>query len=166
MDLLTPGIGLIFWQLLIFGILFLFLSKYAWGPITKSLKEREKFISDSIKSAEKAEKELEKLNDKNKELVKEARKEREKILLEAKSISNSIKNTAKEEASKIADKMIDDAKKMIEGEKMSAIKEVKVLVASLSLDIAEKVIQKNLKNESSQQKLVSDLIDKIKIEKN
>ena len=166
MDLLTPGIGLIFWQLLIFGILFLFLSKYAWGPITKSLKEREKFISDSIKSAEKAEKELEKLNDKNKELIKEARKEREKILLEAKSISNSIKNTAKEEASKITDKMIDDAKKMIEGEKMSAIKEVKVLVASLSLDIAEKVIQKNLKNESSQQKLVSDLIDKIKIEKN
>tara|TARA_B100000700_G_scaffold50009_1_gene53050 strand:- start:5394 stop:5894 length:501 start_codon:yes stop_codon:yes gene_type:complete len=166
MDLLTPGVGLIFWQLLIFGILFLFLSKYAWGPITKSLKEREKFISDSIKSAEKAEKELEKLNDKNKELIKEARKEREKILLEAKSISNSIKNTAKEEASKITDKMIDDAKKMIEGEKMSAIKEVKVLVASLSLDIAEKVIQKNLKNESSQQKLVSDLIDKIKIEKN
>tara|TARA_B100000941_G_scaffold17126_1_gene10348 strand:+ start:114 stop:614 length:501 start_codon:yes stop_codon:yes gene_type:complete len=166
MDLLTPGVGLIFWQLLIFGILFLFLSKYAWGPITKSLKEREKFISDSIKSAEKAEKELEKLNDKNKELVKEARKEREKILLEAKSISNSIKNTAKEEASKITDKMIDDAKKMIEGEKMSAIKEVKVLVASLSLDIAEKVIKKNLKNESSQQKLVSDLIDKIKIEKN
>ena len=166
MDLLTPGIGLIFWQLLIFGILFLFLSKYAWGPITKSLKEREKFISDSIKSAEKAEKELEKLNDKNKELVKEARKEREKILLEAKSISNSIKNTAKKEASKIADKMIDDAKKMIEGEKVSAIKEVKVLVASLSLDIAEKVIQKNLKNESSQQKLVSDLIDKIKIKKN
>ena len=165
MDLLTPGVGLIFWQLLIFGILFLFLSKYAWGPITKSLKEREKFISDSIKSAEKAEKELEKLNDKNKELVKEARKEREKILFEAKSISNSIKNTAKEEASKITDKMIDDAKKMIEGEKMSAIKEVKVLVASLSLDIAEKVIQKNLKNESSQQKLVSDLIDKIKIEK-
>ena len=166
MDLLTPGVGLIFWQLLIFGILFLFLSKYAWGPITKSLKEREKFISDSIKSAEKAEKELEKLNDKNKELVKEARKEREKILLEAKSISNSIKNTAKEEASKITDKMIDDAKKMIEGEKVSAIKEVKVLVASLSLDIAEKVIQKNLKNESSQQKLVSDLIDKIKIKKN
>ena len=166
MDLLTPGVGLIFWQLLIFGILFLFLSKYAWGPITKSLKEREKFISDSIKSAEKAEKELEKLNDKNKELVKEARKEREKILLEAKSISNSIKNTAKEDASKITDKMIDDAKKLIEGEKMSAIKEVKVLVASLSLDIAEKVIQKNLKNESSQQKLVSDLIDKIKIEKN
>ena len=166
MDLLTPGVGLIFWQLLIFGILFLFLSKYAWGPITKSLKDREKFISDSIKSAETAEKELEKLNEKNKELVKEARIEREKILLEAKSISNSIKNSAKDEASKITDKMIDDAKKMIEAEKMSAIKEVKVLVASLSLEIAEKVIEENLKNESSQKKLVSDLIDKIKIEKN
>ena len=166
MDLLTPGLGLVFWQLLIFGLLFFFLSKYAWGPITKSLKEREKFISDSIKSAEIAEKELEKLNEKNKELVKEARKEREKILLDAKSISNSIKNLAKEDASKITDKMIDDAKKMIESEKMSAIKEVKVLVASLSLEIAEKVIEENLKNESSQKKLVSDLIDKIKIDKN
>ena len=154
MDLLTPGVGLIFWQLLIFGLLFLFLSKYAWGPITKSLKEREKFISDSIKSAEIAEKELEKLNEKNKELVKEARKEREKILLEAKSISNSIKNLAKEDASKITDKMIDDAKKMIESEKMSAIKEVKVLVASLSLEIAEKVIEKNLKNESERSLLL------------
>ena len=75
-------------------------------------------------------------------------------------------NVLADEASKITDKMIDDAKKMIEVEKMSAIKEVKVLVASLSLEIAEKVIEENLKNESSQKKLVSDLIDKIKIDKN
>ena len=116
MELLTPGIGLIFWQGVIFLLLLFVLTKYAWKPITDSLKEREKFISDSIKSAELAEKELEKLNEKNKELVKEARKEREKILLEAKSISNSIKNLAKEDASKITDKMIDDAKKMIESD--------------------------------------------------
>ena len=79
MDLLTPGVGLIFWQLLIFGLLFLFLSKYAWGPITKSLKDREKFISDSIKSAEIAEKELEKLNEKTKSLSKRLEKKEKKF---------------------------------------------------------------------------------------
>ena len=76
MDLLTPGIGLIFWQLLIFGLLFLFLSKYAWKPITNSLREREKFISNSLKSAQEAEEKLEDLNKKNEALLKEARKER------------------------------------------------------------------------------------------
>ncbi len=166
MDLLTPGIGLIFWQLFIFGLLFLFLSKYAWKPIINSLREREKFISNSLKSAQEAEEKLEDLNKKNEALLKEARKEREKILLEAKSISNSIKNKAKNEASKITDKMIEDAKSFIEGEKRSAMKEVKVLVASLSLEIAEKILRKNLKNNSSQQEIIDDLLNNLKIEKN
>ena len=163
MDLLIPGSGLIFWQLLIFGLLFLILTKYAWKPITNSLREREEFIRNSIQTAEKAEKELKKIQEKNNELLKEARKEREKILVEAKSISNSIKNEAKKQASKISDKMIDDAKKMIEVEKQSAMKEVKILVASLSVDIAEKILQKNLKGESLQQQLVDELLDNINI---
>ena len=163
MDLLVPGSGLIFWQLLIFGLLFLILTKYAWKPITSSLREREEFIRNSIQTAEKAEKELKKLQERNNELLKEARKERKKILVEAKSISNSIKNEAKKQASKISDKMIDDAKKMIEVEKQSAMKEVKILVASLSIDIAEKILKKNLKGESLQQKLVDELLDNINI---
>jgi len=163
MDLLIPSSGLIFWQLLIFGLLFLILTKYAWKPITNSLREREEFIRNSIQTAEKAEKELKKIQEKNNELLKEARKEREKILVEAKSISNSIKNEAKKQASKISDKMIDDAKKMIEVEKQSAMKEVKILVASLSVDIAEKILQKNLKGESLQQQLVDELLDNINI---
>jgi len=166
MDLLTPGIGLIFWQLFIFGLLFLFLSKYAWKPIINSLREREKFISNSLKSAQEAEEKLEDLNKKNEALLKEARKEREKILLEAKSISNSIKNKAKNEASKITDKMIEEAKSLIDVEKQSAMKEVKVLVASLSLEIAEKILEKNLKNNSSQQEIIDGLLNNLKIEKN
>ena len=55
MELLTPGTGLLFWQAVIFFILFLVLSKYAWKPITESLREREKFIEDSLDSAKKAE---------------------------------------------------------------------------------------------------------------
>ena len=80
MDLLTPGTGLIFWQLLIFSILFLVLSKYAWKPITQSLKDREKFIEDSLESAKKAEEELINIQKKNEDLLADARKERENFI--------------------------------------------------------------------------------------
>ena len=86
MDLLTPGTGLIFWQLVIFATLFVVLTKYAWKPITQSLKEREKFIEDSLESAKKAEEELINIQKKNEEVLSEARKERENILMEAKNI--------------------------------------------------------------------------------
>ena len=91
MELLTPGTGLLFWQVIIFLTLLLVLSKYAWKPITESLKEREKFIEDSLDSAKKAEEELVNIQKKNEELLSEARKEREKILAEAKKLSNSKK---------------------------------------------------------------------------
>lgn len=77
MELLTPGTGLLFWQVIIFLTLLLVLSKYAWKPITESLKEREKFIEDSLDSAKKAEEELVNIQKKNEELLSEARKERE-----------------------------------------------------------------------------------------
>ena len=80
MYLLTPGIGLIFWQGVIFLLLLFVLTKYAWKPITDSLKEREKFIEDSLDSAKKAEEELVNIQKKNEDLLSEARKEREKIL--------------------------------------------------------------------------------------
>ena len=80
MELLTPGIGLIFWQGVIFLLLLFVLTKYAWKPITDSLKEREKFIEDSLDSAKKAEEELVNIQKKNEDLLSEARKEREKIL--------------------------------------------------------------------------------------
>ena len=74
MELLTPGTGLLFWQIIIFLILLFILSKYAWKPITDSLKEREKFIEDSLESAKKAEEELVNIQNKNEELIAEARK--------------------------------------------------------------------------------------------
>ena len=81
MDLLTPGSGLIFWQLLIFAILLFVLAKFAWKPIIKSLKEREKFIRDSINSAKKAEEDLININKNSEELLSKARKEREQIII-------------------------------------------------------------------------------------
>ena len=77
MELLTPGTGLVFWQVVIFLSTLLVLSKFAWKPIMNSLKAREKFIEDSLESAKKAEQELVSIQSKNEDLLIEARKERE-----------------------------------------------------------------------------------------
>ena len=94
MELLTPGTGLLFWQVVIFLSTLLVLSKFAWKPIMKSLKAREKFINDSLESAKKAEEELVSIQSKNEELIAKARKERETILSDAKKLSNSMKDEA------------------------------------------------------------------------
>ena len=94
-------------------------------------------------------------------MLTEARKEREKILSEAKKLSNSMKDDAKSNAKDMADKIIEDAKKVIEAEKNKAMNDVKNNLAELSIDIAERIIKKDLSSDSSQKKYVEDLINEI-----
>ena len=94
MELLTPGTGLIIWQLIIFLLLFFLLAKLAWKPIINSLKERDQSIQDALDTAEKARLEMSKLKADNENLLKLAREEREKILRDAREASNRIKDEA------------------------------------------------------------------------
>ncbi len=163
MDLVTPGLGLFFWSGVTFLIVLAFLSVFVWRPIMSALRVREDFINDSLQSAEKAKTEMEKLQADNSKLLQEARLERDKILKEATEVANKIKEDAKEETAKISDKMLADAKASIESEKQAALGEVKVLVASLSIEIAEKVLKKNLSSDADQKQLVDGLIQDIKV---
>src|SRR4051812_17642906 len=144
MELLTPGTGLIIWQLIVFVLLFLLLSKLAWKPIISSLNEREQSIQSALDTAEKARLEMSQLKSDNEKLLKEAREERDRILREAREVSNRMKDEAKQDAKKSADKIVEDARAAITIEKQAALKEIKVQVALFSLDIAEKLIKKNL----------------------
>ena len=161
MELLTPGTGLLFWQVVIFLSTLLVLSKFAWKPIMTSLKERAKFIEASLESAKKAEEELISIQIKNDDLLSEARKEREKIISEAKKLTDSMKDDAKQNAKEMADKIISDAKNVIDAEKDKAMIDVKNTLAELSIDIAEKIIKKDLSKDSSQKKYVDELIKEI-----
>jgi len=163
MELLTPGIGLIFWQTLVFSIVIIILLVFVWRPVTDALKSREGFIRDSLEAAENAKKEMAQLKDDNEYLLQEARIERDKIVSEAATIANQIKEDAKSETSKITAKMIEDARASINTEKNAALAEVKDLVASLSIDIAEKVLRKTLEDKKAQEALVKDLIKDIKV---
>jgi F-type H+-transporting ATPase subunit b len=163
MELLTPGTGLIIWQTFVFILLFILLSKLAWKPILSSLKERESSIQNALDTADKARAEMAKLTADNEVLLKHAREERDKILREAREASNRLKDEAHAEAKRTADKIVDDARVAINIEKQAAMKEVRVQVALFSLQVAEKLMKKNLAGDKEQKDLVEGYIKDLKL---
>jgi len=163
MELLTPGSGLIIWQLIIFVALFIFLAKFAWKPILSSLKERETSIQQALDTAEQAKQEIALLKADNEKLLKEAREERERIMREAREAATRMKDEAVLDAKKNAEKIIDDARNAINIEKQAALKEVKVQVALFSLEIAEKLMKKTLSSDKAQRDLVESYINELKL---
>lgn len=163
MELLTPGTGLIIWQAIIFIALFFLLSKLAWKPIVASLKEREESIQSALDAAEKAKIEMASLKSDNEKLLKEAREERDKILREAREAANRFHDEARAAAKKNADRIIEDAKAVIHTEKAAALRDVKAQVAMFSLNIAEKLIKKNLSDDKAQKELTDAFIKDLKL---
>ncbi len=150
--------GLFFWQILIFvGLIFL-LKKYAWGPILKSVNDREEGIKNALESAEDARKEMQNLQADNERILNEARAERDGMLKEARQLKESMISDAKEEAQAEADKIVKQAQVTIEGEKKAAIAELKNQVAGLSVEIAEKMVRKELSNNDKQLELVESML--------
>ena len=157
------SLGLFFWQSLIFiGLIFL-LRKFAWKPILVAVNDRETSIKDALISAEAARTEMENLQSDNQRILKEARAEKESLLKEARTLSSEIINTAKEEAQGEAQKIIFQAQETIQNEKRSAVKELRVQVGSIAIDIAEKIIQKELDNKEKQLQLIDQLLKETKL---
>ena len=158
MELLTPGLGLIFWQLVGFLALLFILGKFAWRPILEALNERESSIEDALAAAEKAKAEMAQLKSENEQLLAEARKEREMMLKEANAVATKIREEAREEASKESARIVEDARASIEIQKQAALAEVKHQVADLSLTIAEKILREKLDDSQKQKDYVATLI--------
>lgn len=163
MELLTPGSGLLFWQIVVFAALFFLLSKMAWKPILSSLKERETSIQTALDSAEKAKAEMASLKSDNEKLLKQAREERDHILRDAREAANRMHDQAQADAKKNADRIIQDAKAVINIEKQAALRDVRAQVAQFSLEVAEKLIKKTLANDKAQKDLVESFIKELKL---
>ena len=163
MELLTPGSGLIIWQIFIFLLLIILLGKLAWKPILGSLKEREQSIQHALDAAEQAKKEMANLKADNEKLLREAREERDKILKVAREAANQMHDQAQVDAKKTADKIIEDAKAVIQTEKNAALRDVKAQVAAFSLEVAEKLIKKNLADDKAQKDLAETFIKELKL---
>ena len=152
------SVGLFFWQSLLFIALILLLKKFAWGPILTAVEEREDGIKDALEAAEKAKTEMQALNADNERILAEARIERDALLKEAREIKDGIVHNAKELANTEADKILTTAKDQINNEKMKAMTELKNTVATLSIDIAEKVLRSELTDKKKQEDLVANAL--------
>jgi F-type H+-transporting ATPase subunit b len=161
--LLNPNPGLVIWQLIVFGILVFILRKFAWNPIINGLKEREGEIEGALKMAEETRAEMAKLKADNDKLVAEARRERDEIVKEAKEAANRLIAEAKADAQTQSAKILEDARATIAHEKEVMIASVKQDVANLSIEIAEKILRKELSDKAAQQSYVSALVADAKL---
>jgi len=151
--------GLFIMQTVILLVLIFLMVKFAWKPIIGSLNDREEGIKNALDAAERARNEMENLQADNQKLLQEARMERESMLKEARDLKNKMIEDAKGEAQEQANKIIKQAQVTIESEKKAAISELKAQVASLSIEIAEKVVREELSNKDKQTKLVDSMLD-------
>jgi len=163
MELVTPGIGLIFWQTVTFIIVLFLLSKFAWKPIMASLRQREDSIESALRMADQAKLEMQALKADNEKLLQEARIERDRILREASEAGNAIVEQAKSRANEEGTRMVANARQAIENEKKAALTEVKNTAAALSIEIAERILKRELANPQAQQALVNDYIKEVNL---
>jgi len=163
MDLLTPELGLFVWTLVAFLAVFFILKKFAWKPILKTLSERETGIAQSIASAERMKQEMGQMQAENEKLMQQAREERTAMLKEAKEMKDRIVNEAKDQAKTEANKIIADAQQQIQQQKMAALTEVKNEIGHLAVEVAEKVLRKQLATADAQNDYAKMLAEDIKL---
>jgi len=163
MRLLTPELGLLFWTLLAFLIVFFVLRKFAWGPILNSLDQREKNIAGSLETAERVKREMAQLKNENEQLMAQAREERSAMLKEARETKDRIVAEAKEQAKVEANKIIIDAQHQINAQKMAALTDVKNQVGKMVVEVTEKVLRRQLATKDAQEQHIQGLIEDIKL---
>lgn len=160
-SLVTPAIGLLFWMVVTFLIILFILKKFAWKPILSMIKEREEGISKALKSADDALETMRELKSSNEKILAEARAEKDAMLKDARETKDAIINEAKVKAKQEADKLVMQARETITTEKLAAIAELKAQVATLSIDIAEKILKDHLSNDEKQKTLVNNLVKEV-----
>jgi len=165
-SLTSPAIGTIFWAVLIFSIFFLILTKFAWKPILSALRQRDDMIKGSLEAAEQARKDMLQLQSDNEAVLRKAREEREDILREARDVRDKLIAEAKGRATQEAAKIVENAKAGIEREKTKALSEIHDQLATLSVEIASKLLGEKLSRTGEQEKLINKYLEDINLNKN
>jgi F-type H+-transporting ATPase subunit b len=161
MNLITPEFGLLFWQTITFLVLLLLLGRFAWKPIMSSLREREETIEGALRSAELARQEMTKLRADNERLLDEARAERDAMMRKAQQTADAIVEEAKNKAAAESNRIVESARAAILSERQAAIDDIRRQVATLSVDIAEKVIRRQINGDTQQRQLVDQFVKDI-----
>lgn len=163
MELINPGIGLLFWMLVAFGILLFILGKFVWPPVLRALHEREESIEQSLHQAEQARDEMKALLFNNEKLRIEAEEERDKLIRDARQVREKLIEEARVKATQETDRLIENARERIHFEKMAAMTELKNQIAILSIEIAERVLERELSDPKMQKELVEKSVEQLNL---
>ena len=159
--ILTPDLGLLFWMLLAFAVVFFVLAKYGFPAIINMVDERKKYIDDSLKKAHEASERLENIKQESEAILQDAREKQAQILREAAESRDAIVEQAQGKAREEGARLLDDARVAIEQEKKAAIADIRKQVATLSVEVAEKILRKNLSGDQAQMDLIERMLDDV-----
>ena len=165
MDLLIPSTGLLFWMSLTFFVVLFILWKFGFPVITNMVAERKAFIDDSLRKAHEANERLANIQKEGESILQEAREKQAQILKEAAETREAIVEQAQEKARQEGARLLEDARVAIEQEKKAAVADIRKQVATLSVEIAEKVLRANLKDDASQMALIDRMLDDVSKDK-
>ncbi len=161
MELLTPDFGTFFWMLVSFIIVLAILAKFGFPALVNMVNERKQYIDDSLKSAREANEKLSHIKEESESILVEARKEQARILKEAMETRTQIVNEAKDKAKAEGGRLLEEARKQIQKEKEDAIRDIRKQVAELSVEVAEKVLRKQLSSEMEQNGMIERMLDEV-----
>ena len=159
MSLITPDFGLLFWMVVIFGIVFFLLAKFGFPVITNAVQKRSDHIAESLQAADQAREQLAGMAEEHARMIEETRLEQSRILKEASEAREAIIAKAKEEASAEAAKLLEHAKVEIAAERESAIRDIRRQVAMISVEVAEKIVRKDLEGEDGQLSMIDRMVE-------
>lgn len=162
-SILTPDLGLLFWMLGAFIVVYLVLARYAMPVIVSAVEKRSEHINDSLKKAEEAAVRLANIHKEGESILQQARQQQAQILKEAAETRDSIIAQAKDKARVEASRMLEDARSEIESEKQAALREIRHEMAELSVKVAEKVLYKELNSDAKQMETIDRLLDEVSV---
>ena len=161
--LVLPDIGLVFWNTIAFLILLIVLGKFAWKPMLKAIAERESGIEEALLRADKMKAEIAAMQNENEALLAKAREERAGMIKDAKETADKMVSEAKDKAKQEYERIISDAQVAITQQKNAALTEVKNQVGSLVVEVAEKILRKELSNKAEQESYIKQIAEGVKL---
>lgn len=159
--ILTPDLGLLFWMAIAFLVVFGVLAKFGFPAIIKMVDERKQYIDDSLRKAHEANEKLANIQKEGESILQEARERQAQILKEATATRDAIVEKAQEKARDEGARLLSEAKAEIESEKQAAISDIRRQVATLSVEIAEKVLREKLSTDKAQMDLIDRMLDDV-----
>ncbi len=161
--LVLPDIGLVFWNTIAFLILLVVLGKFAWKPMLKAIAERESGIEEALLRADKMKAEIAAMQNENEALLAKAREERAGMIKDAKDTADKMVSDAKDKAKQEYERIISDAQSAITQQKNAALTEVKNQVGTLVVEVAEKILRKELSNKAEQESYIKQIAEGVKL---